>query len=245
MIQVPAGKFIAGSQYEDTVRFQQQRREQAGPHGVVDIPDYANELPQRTLDLGEFYIDKYEVTNDRYRRCVEASRCKPPQSKQYNDPAYANHPVVGVSWENADMYCRWAGKRLPAEMEWEKAARGTDGRWWPWGNEWSETLLYGSKNPELPMSVGSIPTDTSPYGVMDMADNVSEWVSDWYDERYYAASPSRNPKGPATGDVKSKRSLGSAENHERDARTTKRFFAFPDIGLGFRCAANARSSGQL
>jgi len=164
MIRIPAGQFIVGSQYDDILHFHKQLTEWASDqrHLSGPLPNYADEIPQQTVYLEEFYIDKFEVPNARYRKCVEAGACNAPLSMPYGDPAYADYPVGGVKWSDADAFCRWAGKRLPAELEWEKAARGTDGRLWPWGSEWDENT-HDRLNQEI-MPVGAFPADVSPYG---------------------------------------------------------------------------------
>ena len=146
--------------------------------------------------LDGFHIDRYEVTNAQYALCVEAGACAPPASagtnlrhSYFRDPRCANYPVIYVTWYNARDYCTWVGERLPTAAEWEKAARGTDGRWWPWGNgvptseanfrrpgnsaaDEKDTTLVGGD----PAPVGSYPADRSPYDAMDLAGNVMEWV---------------------------------------------------------------------
>ncbi len=234
LVRVPAGEFIAGSRHEDIVWFREQWDELGGSLRKVEpTPDYANELPQRTVYLDEFYIDKYEVSNARYQGCVEAGVCNPPQSEHYADPTYANYPVVEVAWTDADTFCRWVGKRLPTELEWEKAARGTDGRFWPWGNEWEKGLVYdGGRRTSRP--VGSFPADTSPYGVRDMAGNVKEWVSDWY--LPYAGSPYRDED---LGErFKVARGGGFSFDFGLGMRTAYRAWHEPDAfawDRGFRC----------
>ena len=161
-----------------------------------------NEQPAHRVYLSSYDIGKYEVTVGQYRKFCAASGRQMPKAPYWgwkND-----HPMVNVSWDDANAYCTWAGGRLPTEAEWEKAARGTDGRTFPWGSTWDVNKCANAavKNGCLldsPASVGSYPADTSPYGCMDMAGNVWEWCADWYGESYYKIAPSRDPKGPSTG----------------------------------------------
>jgi len=190
MVLVPAGWFRMGSNKGTSV-----------------------EKPVHRVYLDAYYIDKYEVTMFQYWRCVKAGKCRilvtrnGKWMKYYNwgKPGRDRHPVNGAWWHDAKTYCKWAGKRLPTEAEWEKAARGTDGRTYPWGNT-KVTCEYAVINEggwgcgkERTWAVGSKPKGASPYGVMDMLGNVEEWVSDWYGHNYYSKSPSHNPKGPSSG----------------------------------------------
>lgn len=157
------------------------------------------EPSRRQVSLGPYYIDKYEVTNEFHRKCVRAGACTEPVWNQpggrynivtgslkfynFHGPSLtaADHPVVGVSWRGAAAYCLWAGKRLPTEAEWEKAARGTDERVYPWGNEFeSSRANWGHGGPDKLVAVGTHPGGVSPYGVHDMAGNVFEWVANWW-----------------------------------------------------------------
>jgi serine/threonine-protein kinase len=197
MISVPAGEFTLGS-------------------------DEAGGLPKRLVNLPAFEIDKYEVTKAQYKRFVEETGHLAPWGTFPEEQA--DFPVTGVSWENANAYCRWAGKRLPTEAEWEKAARGTDERRYPWGDEWREDLANTSHaNLGGPRAVGSYPDGVSPYGVFDMAGNVWEWVDDWFS---------------AAQDTKVIRGGGyNAINYW--AQTVTRNSARPthtQENLGFRCA---------
>jgi len=185
LMEIPAGEFIMGSN-----------------------TDQKDEAPRHNVSLDTYYIGKYEVTVSQFLKFRAATGRTMPEQPEWNNKNEL--PVVNVKWEDAKAYCDWAGLRLPTEAEWEKAARGTDGRKYPWGNEGSIYLL-NTGNPEHPQKgwnkdgyqdtapVGSFPEGASPYGALDMAGNVKEWCNDWYDENYYASSPRSNPQGPATG----------------------------------------------
>ncbi len=162
--------------------------------GLKDTEPLSQLNPLRKVYLKAFYIDVYEVTNDRYRRCVDAGACTIPSwnidypptlheegKSWYFDRTMGNYPVVGGTWRQAVDYCRWAGKRVPSNAEWEKAARGTDGRTYPWGNEWDGKRANWDDGGKVDgykklAPVGSFPAGQSPYGVMDMAGNVREWT---------------------------------------------------------------------
>lgn len=167
----------------------------------------ADQGPARTIYLDEYWIDVYEVTNEAYQQFIIATNRSSPD--HWAEGRYAsgrdNHPVVGVTWYDADEYCRYVGKRLPTEAEWEKAARGTDGRVWPWGNTWIDgraNTFEAGINDTKP--VGSYLEGNSPYGLADAAGNVWEWVNDWYSDSYYASAPSRNPTGPVASNLLTK-----------------------------------------
>jgi formylglycine-generating enzyme required for sulfatase activity len=216
MVLIPAGTFIMGI---------------SRAH-----PD--DEGPQHDVYLKAYWIDRYEVTNTGYRQCVAAGACSEPADlHSYDDPRFANHPVVFVTWYNARDYCRRHGKRLPTEPEWEKAARGGDGRSYPWGNELLRDRLNADNRLGGTSRVGSYPLGASPYGVLDMAGNVWEWVDDWYEP--YPGSTFRSE----LFGQKYKVVRGGSWNHPaEDARTSHRDIAHPAraIGVvGFRCAASA------
>jgi formylglycine-generating enzyme required for sulfatase activity len=220
MVLVPAGKFARGSTLGD------------------------DETPVRQIYLNAFYMDKFEVTVGQYARYLEATEMEePPDWNTMNHTQHQKRPVVNVSWEDAVNYCKWAGKRLPTEAEWEKAARGTDGRIYPWGNEAPTRLHanYGRKdwNDHLALApVGSFEAGKSPYGIYDMAGNAWEWVFDWYGLDYYKNGPDKNPIGPAKGEEKVVR--GGSWLYVSDfLRSAHRFNAQPmnrHFGYGFRCA---------
>jgi formylglycine-generating enzyme required for sulfatase activity len=206
-----------------------------------------DESPQSEIYLDAFFIDKYEVTNHQYSEFLVSTEHKQPFNVYGEGPLSEEEgidhlPVVQVTWNDAEDYCLWIGKRLPTEAEWEKAARGNDNRNFPWGNyppskdhanydrEWDEGNALSL--------IGHYPLGESAYGVRDMSGNVREWVPDWYSEDYYKESPKRNPKGPGSGLLKVIRG-GSWHSLESDIRVTARGkggFALKTHGIGFRCA---------
>jgi len=225
MVLIPAGPFIRGTDH-----------------------DGFDERPQRTLVLDAFAIDRYEVANFYYQQFVDATghrKSGPPSryAKNMSKMRGINQPVVYVSWEDAEAYCHWKTKRLPTEAEWEKAMRGTDGRLWPWGNveqpngaNWARV----QDGHDVAAPVGAVLTDKSPYGVMDGAGNVMEWVSDWYAESYFKETPERNPQGPEFGTFRVLRGGGYATTGA-DIRITSRskmVADFRDETIGFRCAVS-------
>jgi formylglycine-generating enzyme required for sulfatase activity len=219
LIYIPEGEFLMGSDENDSDAAQ-------------------DEKPQHKVYLHSFWIDKTEVTNGMYNKCVDADVCTLPilpSEEFFQEP---NQPVQGLAWTQAVDYCEWVGRRLPTEAEWEKAARGIDGRLYPWGNTLLDenTANYDFLFNQF-MDVGSFPSGASPYGVMDMAGNVWEWTADWYSENYYANSTYENPTGPESGNIKVIRG-GAWNTVLRAIRVTNRHWAFPgrDDIVGFRCA---------
>lgn len=243
MMYVPAGEFLMGG-------------------GDADKEARDNEKPQRTVYLDAFWIDKYEVTNALYKKCVSAGKCQPPNPTKsytrdayYGNSQYDNYPVIYVSWDSANTFCSWANKKLPTEAQWEKVASWDDAkkekRIYPWGNAFDGTRVnfcdsncqfdwkdknvndgYADTSP-----VGNYASGASFYGVVDMAGNVWEWVADWYDANYYKNSPSRNPTGASSGNVRVVRG-GSWHFNADYVRAANRLIRYPgylDGNLGFRC----------
>jgi formylglycine-generating enzyme required for sulfatase activity len=229
MVQIPEGPFIMGSKDGD--------------------PD---EVPERQTYLKAFYLDTKEVSQEEYARFAKMTKRQMPKIEVFEDdqskllrPEFA---AMSMTWEEAAAYCKWAGKRLPTEAEWEKAGRGEGKRKYAWG----ETFSTGRANANVDGSEdgfrylappGSFESGRSPYGVYDMTGNVAEWVADTYDEHYYQKAPYRDPKGPEPSDLKVVRG-GSWRETEHNARLSKRFaakFWRTDITIGFRCASDVET----
>ena len=228
MVLIPTGEFTMGS-----------------PDGKGD----GNEHPQHQVYLDAFDIDKFEVTVARYAEFLQAmKRAKPAFWDQVDTSKHGNLPVVGVDWNDAEAYCRWAKKRLPTEAEWEKAARGTDERTYPWGNEAPTSNLANFGKERIKKfydrrlaPAGSYEAGKSPYGIYDLAGNVWEWVADWDDESYYEQSASRNPPGPSSGIDRVIRG-GSWLHQPDDMRSAGRDRGTPTLrndSIGFRCAQDS------
>jgi len=225
MVQVfvPEGFFTMGSASDD-------------PQADED------EKPSHKVFLDSFWIDRTEVKNRMYLHCIETKICTPPaRSIYYTKPEYADHPVIGISWAQAQEYCGWAKRRLPTEAEWEKAARGTDERVYPWGNT-DPTAELANFNHQFneTVQVGMYENGASPYGVLDMAGNVWEWVADGYQSDFYSRSPKENPISNSPVNRRVLRG-GNWDSNADGIRVTNRFWAFPgrnDID-GFRCAASS------
>jgi formylglycine-generating enzyme required for sulfatase activity len=231
MAYVPAGTFYMGSNSEDELAAEYEK-------------------PPREVYLDAFWIDQTEVTVGQYRACVDAGVCSTPrQSSSATRPdyffggAFDDYPVLWVTWDDAVTYCRWVGSRLPTEAEWEMAARGPDGRIFPWGDSWNESCTNAMNRLGDTRPVGSYPCGASPYNVLDMSGNVWEWVNDWFSDTYYADAPTSNPQGPSQGSQRAVRS-GSWYSRLAWQRSANRGSAKPDFAdddIGFRCAQDAIS----
>lgn len=215
--------------------------------------------PAHRVYLDAFSIDRFEVSNAEYSACVAGGACPAPdrtssETRQayYGTATYASYPVIGVTYADSVAFCAWRNARLPTEAQWEKAARGTDQRTYPWGRTFDPSRLnYCDHNCGLPWAdtahddgyadtspVDSFPSGASPYGALNMAGNVWEWVADWYDAGYYAHTPANNPPGPATGTQRVTRGGGIFDDKVFNASTMRRRFS-PDVSstsVGFRCA---------
>jgi len=241
MVYVPPGEFIQGTSSEEVLRYLQL-------FPLRNPSEYDNERPNRAVTLDGYYIDRLEVSNAQYKKFLAESGYVPKaylNSPPHNAP---DLPAVVFVWDDAVAYATWAGKRLPTEAEWEKAARGTDGRTWPWGDDWDPTKLSGNDGTGMvdgyvqAAPVGKFPQGASPYGVLDMAGNVWEYVADWYQADYYSVAPAVNPKGPESGDGHVIRG-GSWADSLDFTRCANRHGGNPGSLLrGFRCAMDVPDS---
>ena len=232
--------------------------------GAEGAPAGPDEGPKHKVFVDSFYIGKFEVTNQNYSIFVKASGRKAPDQEDPKMsiwrggqmlPGTEHLPVINVSWEDAEAYCKWVGGRLPTEAEWEKAARGTDGRTYPWGNEpvtgnrsnYSiENVTFWDGAATL-AKVDQYEFGKSPYGAYEMAGNVWEWVHDWYQEDFYKHSPEKNPKGPNDGKERVMRG-GSWRNDPNTVRSANRNKLGPTekrTYVGFRCAKEAQQEKAI
>ena len=235
MVFVPKGAFKMGSE--------------AGPN--------FNERPVHSVKLDAYWIDRTTVTNAMYQQCVTKGGCTPPseygsatRESYYDNPQFNDYPVIFVDWDQANAYCEWAGRRLPTEAEWEKAALGTEEQTYPWGNslpagnlanfadsssnlEWAELSINDGFPDTAP--VGSFPEGKSVYGAYDMAGNVWEWVNDWFGS--YPSESVSNPQGPSSGDTRVMRggSFNSPIDELRSAIRNEFYQTNSFDDFGFRC----------
>ncbi len=255
LVFVPAGEFIMGATVDSAMEVCRMYRNDCQRRWFTD------EDPPHRVVLDAYWIDQTIVTNRQYALCVAAGACEEPSSKAsqtrsdyYGNPEFDNFPVIWVKWEDAQAYCAWAGRRLPTEAEWEKAASWDPVKQvkypYPWGNEPNNCGLSNYPDTDTvcvgdTTAVGSYPAGISPYGALDMLGNVWEYVSDWYGDRYYWTLTDGvvNPKGPATGEYHAIR--GGEFGANAYIRTTDRDFD-EEIGsfLGFRCASDADAGAQ-
>jgi formylglycine-generating enzyme required for sulfatase activity len=232
--------------------------------GGLDVYAENDELPYHDVSLKEFWLDQTEVTNGMYALCAQAGTCRPPQKPSsikrpsyFGNPEFQDYPVVQITWGDAQAYCTWAGRRLLTEAEWERAARGDDMRTYPWGDE-PPTERYANFNNLIrdTSRVGSYPAGASPFGALDMAGNVWEWVSDFYLMNYYESAPTADPPGPVDSFGRYQRVIrgGSFQDEFISVRLSNRGYELgpnpaaaagsveiegkSSVKIGFRCAAD-------
>jgi len=241
MVYIPAGEFVMGSDESDEEALGKE-------FGLRKERYYEDEMPKRKVQSTGYYIDRYELTNSKYKKYMEATGAKaPPNWEKGQIPKdKEEHPVTYVTWFEAHDYCKWVGKRLPTEQEWERAARGDNGNKYSWGNDYDETKA--NLNSGEVKRVGSYVDDKSPHGVYDMAGNVMEWVDDWYDA--YPDNPSFNKDYGGDKHKVLRGGLGGMSGHyvinKIYARGANRNYYIPggagDDG-GFRCAKSYKNGG--
>jgi formylglycine-generating enzyme len=265
MVLIPPGDFWMGNTPEGLDSFRSYCTRNPKVSACKDGAFERDELPRRRVTLDAFYLDRFEVTNALFEKFVKATGHRTLAEMErrgtvwrldgrrwqqahidapWRSPhgpgssAEPTHPVMQVSWHDAAAYCKWAGKRLPTEAEWEKAARGPDGRRYPWGDVWAPTRANGALTVKRTTPVGSYPQGASPYGVHDLAGNVWEWVADWYAGDYYKTGPTHNPRGPKAGASRVARG-GCWVNEPAGLETPHRHSIDPNHStntIGFRCA---------
>ncbi len=235
--------------------------------GGMDVYRENDEQPAREVTLDAYWMDQVEVTNGMYNLCVQAGACLPPKEirsdnreNYFGSPEFQDYPVVYVTWDDADAYCKWAGRRLPTEAEWERAARGDDLRNYPWGDELPNEYTANFMNLIGDTSrVGSYAEGASPFGVLDLAGNVWEWVADRYEANYYSKAPSINPQSPSEEEAQSfmrvirggsfqddgvflrlaNRNFIEGPNPKADPKSAE-YHGKSSSKIGFRCAENGK-----
>jgi len=256
MVWVPGGDFLMGSTDEQVaVEVERYERFEKGKKDAYSFAAgkwvFDSEKPQRKVYLDGYWIYKYPVTVAQYRKFAQDTNRKMPTAPSWgwND----NHPMVMINWKDAADYAKWAGVSLPTEAQWEKAARGTDGRRYPWGDAWDSAKCTNSVENQMSSTqpVVNHPAGASPYGAMDMAGNVWEWCADWFDPDYYKSAPARNPAGPSAAVEFNVIGMGSAKGarvlrggswyydyFDYAFRCSYRYFLDPSMryyNYGFRC----------
>ncbi|OPZ88271.1 MAG: Serine/threonine-protein kinase pkn1 [bacterium ADurb.Bin429] len=236
MVLIPAGEFLMGTS-------ENQLAAVLKAYPTMKREWFLDELPQRKVELDAYYIYITEVTVAQYRKFCTATKHAMPKEPPWK--WQDNQPIVNVSWNDAKAYADWAGASLPTEAQWEKAARGTDGRVFPWGDKWDAARCANKSNSYDeygnyigPKSVASFKAGASPYGIEDMAGNTCEWCADWYGKDYYKIAPLKNPTGPKTGEKRILRGGSWNNNGPVDYRGACRDSNRPDGGgadAGFRC----------
>lgn len=268
LVYIPAGEFLMGTSPEQLSPLIEECIEILGNDFVEACESkYNNQTPQHVVYLDAYWIDKYEVSNAMFVAFLNDVGWRPYQSEPWYiiadkgppldihftgdswivDEGFEDYPIWQVPWYGADAYCNWAGRRLPTEAEWEKAARGDDGRQYPWGDSepTCELAMHGSLTYEycgdaIHVEVDQLPDGASPYGVFNMLGNVEEWVADWYDSDYYQYSPNENPIGPEEGDLRVIRGI-NVERFPLSLRIPFRDASSLDVrdNYGFRCATSS------
>ena len=220
-VYIPAGEFTMGTGAKD------------------------KEILSHKVYLDAYWMDQTDVTNAMYAVCVKAGACSHPAryDNYFDNPKFADYPVVYVTWYAAQTFCTWEGRTLPTEAQWEKAARGWDDRPYPWGTNLPDiTLLNYNGDHEDIVSAYDYLIALSPYGLLQMSGNVRQWMSDWYQRTYYSISPYKNPQGPDTGEYKSLRG-GAFDDDFQEVETTYRAYHEPTSAgqeRGFRCVQSAK-----
>ncbi|MEI7833029.1 MAG: SUMF1/EgtB/PvdO family nonheme iron enzyme [bacterium] len=237
MVLIPAGEFLMGMSEADIADFKKK-------HPNVKPSEFESETPQRKVMLDSYYIYQYEVTVRQYREFCQSTGIpmpKKPETRNFLRPWEwkDDNPIIGVRWYDALAYAEWAGAKLPTEAQWEKAARGTDGRKYPWGNTveknvYAENDFFTVWGHFGTRPVGYLP-DKSPYGVFDMAGNACEWCADWYDKSYYKTAPDNNPPGPEEGKTRVVRGGSWIRDFNSCSNRRATRPSYTDMDIGFRC----------
>ena len=265
MVFVPGGPFVMGVDKAVNPNVKNMSKIKQLKY-AVSREAFNDEGPARTVTLNAFHLDKFEVSNKKYRAFIKATGHPAPAYWDDHRRNKMEQPVSGVNWNDANAYCHWANKRLPTEAEWEKTARGPENLKYPWGNDLDPTKGNFARKQEYTSNVNAYPEGKSPYGAYNMAGNVFEWVADWYDPNYYKNTQENiNPIGPRDGAwlsgtgtyvdriaVGKKRVIrgGSWYAPASSVTNTHRFWNDPmnnsyGVGLGFRCARSVEGDTAL